>query len=136
MRSFTPFANLVMAATISSPLAAQISTPDSVALQEGDSVRLMSHVLTPGWHPGRVAGAFTSSGTCLGVTVAYPHSSSGDAVLMFGVIDTLEIKLPQTPPRDTSPLPTPTAGQDQRWRRLDVMALRVKHPDCRPSRGP
>ena len=62
------------------PAAAQSAPADSLALYAGKVVRLVSHVLEPGWHQGTVTAAWITGAECRGIEVAYPNSRTGTVV--------------------------------------------------------
>ncbi len=114
------------------PVAAQSAPADSLTLYAGRVVRLVSHVLEPGWHQGTVTAA--SAGTeCRGVEVAYPNSRAGTVVLMFEAVDTIEVQIAETPRPAGAPATAHPAASP--WKRLDAAALAVKYPACKADRS-
>jgi hypothetical protein len=120
---------LLFGSLVATSVGAQNAPIDSLRLNSGQLVRLVSHVLEPGWHEGTVAGVAADAGDCKGVDVAFAQSRTGHVILMLDAIDTMEVAVRQPP--------TPVAGQTAlsaqpiQWKRVDAAAVAAKYA-CKP----
>jgi hypothetical protein len=121
---------LLLGAVLSMPVGAQSAPVDSLRLNSGQIVRLMSHVLEPGWHQGNVAVVAGDAGDCRGVEVAYAQSRSGHVVLMLDAIDTIEVAVRPTPIPPGGE--AGTTSQPNQWKRVEAAALAAKYA-CKPD---
>ncbi|HEV8411337.1 MAG TPA: hypothetical protein VGQ30_12570 [Gemmatimonadaceae bacterium] len=120
---------LLLGSLVATSAGAQNAPPDSLRLSAGQRVRLVSHVLEPGWHEGTVAGVAADAGDCKGVEVAFAQSHTGHVILMLDAIDTIEVAVMQPS--------KPVAGQSgqpsqlDKWKRVDAAAVAAKYA-CKP----
>lgn len=116
---------LLLGSLVTTSVGAQSSPGDSLRLNPGQLVRLVSHVLEPGWHQGTVAGVAADGGDCKGVEVAYAQSRTGHVILMLDAVDTIEVAM--------RPTPSPVGGEagltspPNQWKRVDAAALAAKY---------
>jgi hypothetical protein len=121
---------LLLGSVVTTSVRAQSAPGDSLRLNAGQLVRLVSHVLEPGWHQGTVAVVAADAGDCKGVEVAFAQSRTGHVILMLDAVDTIEVAVRQTPSQ-VSGEAGPTSQPNQ-WRRVDAAAIAAKFA-CKPD---
>ena len=120
---------LLLGALLATSAGAQSAPVDSLRLNSGQLVRLVSHVLAPGWHQGTVAVVAADGGDCKGVEVAFPQSRTGHVILMLDAVDTIEVAVRPTPIHagdEADPISPP-----YHWKRVDAAAIAAKYA-CKP----